>query len=444
MLDNQDLYNEDAEKNILGIMMIDNSKALSISSLVDYEDFFLASHRQIYQAIVSLLKANKVADIVSVSEKLKFENRLEDCGGREYISLLALGVTTLANFKQYCKIIVKYSKKRKILYVADETVKMFEAGQDVDEVAEYLRRSAEQALLSKSSTNLSSLFSGLDDVMEEITTVLQSDTKTFGISTGFPSLDKSLSGLCKSKLYVLGARPSVGKSALAQQIAENVSKDHVVLFQSLEMKKEQYTKRSIFRKTGLNNDLLASGVLKVDDALDRVAQASGELAECQLEIDDTSNCTLSIIEKNILHLKETKGRCDLVVVDYLQLMVSDDKRLKDKYEIVSRNSRGLKLLANKYDIPIILLCQLSRALESRDDKRPKLSDLRDSGDIEQDADVVMFLFREEMHCSDPVARARLKGKAECIIAKNREGSLRVVPLVFNGAKTEFSEVIKND
>lgn len=433
---NDTFYNEEAEKNILGIMLVDPSKALSISNLINHDDFFLKPHREIYKTIVSLMKEGKVIDIVSVSEKLRFLNLLDEVGGREYISLLALDIIATSNYKHYCKIIIKYSKKRKLLWVCDNVKAKFEANEDVNDVAEFMRKQSETVLLSRSSTNLNSIFSGLDSVMEEINAVLDSDTKTFGLSTGFSILDATISGLCKSKLYILGARPAVGKSALAQQIAEYVSTNHNVVFHSLEMNKDQYTKRSIFRRTGLNNDLLSNNAVKLDDALNRVASVSEEISQLNLSIDDSSNCTLSLIEKNIVNTIESKGSCDLVVVDYLQLMTSDDKKVKDRFLIVSENSKGLKRLARKYNIPIILLCQLSRSLESRENKRPILSDLKDSGDIEQDADVVAFLYREEVHKPSPLVR----GKAEVIIAKNREGSCRTIHYTFNGAKTEFKEV----
>lgn len=433
---NEDLYNEEAEKNILGIMLVDNSKALSISSLITSEDFFLKSHRIIFKCICGLVKDNKDADIVTVSEKLRFENLLDDVGGREYISLLAYDIITTTNYKNYCKIIVKYSKKRKLLWVCDEVKIKLDNNIDVNDVAEFCRKQSEQILLSRSSTNLNSIFSGLDSVMEEINTVLSSDTKTFGLSTGFPKLDASISGLCKSKLYIIGARPAVGKSALAQQIAEHVSQSHNVIFHSLEMNKDQYTKRSIFRRTGLNNDLLSNNGIKLEDACTKVWNIAEELSTLNLDIDDDSSCTLSVIEKNIVKTIDTKGSCDLVVIDYLQLMISDDKKNKDRFLMVSENSKGLKRLARKYNVPIILLCQLSRQLEGRENKRPILSDLKDSGDIEQDADVVMFLYREEVHKALPINR----GKAELIIAKNREGSCRTINMSFCGSKTEFKEI----
>lgn len=745
-MDLTELYNEDAEQSILGIMMVDNYKASSISYLLDVSDFFTEGNRLLFSSIVELVSKDKPADIVSVSEKLKFENHLEEVGGRDYINLLASNIITTANYKQLCKIIIKYSKKRKLLYLLDKTKEQLEKGEDIDNAIEHIKTQSELLMLNKTDNNLTSILAGVTEVMDEIDTVLSSETRTFGLSTGFKKIDNVLSGLCKSKLYILGARPRVGKalsldtniltptgwvknrdiklgdtvigrdgkptkvvgvypqgitnnyiltlkdgrtidccedhewtvysskwgkertfttkelynklqcvryknrislprftgdygiekdfiippyvmgvligdgcltrgmcyckpnveilskvqsllpnsdvhfgsdnnivyitnfteglnyvrkiglntqsynkfipneyfhsskeqreelfnglmdtdgfkfntgweysttskqlaldvqqlawslgycakvttrmgkykkdnkvtttrlnyrvfitthnpltivdiqptksfktqcihvdnkdhlfviedyivthnSALAQQIAENISVNHNVLFHSLEMKSAQYTKRSVFRLTGLNNDILTNGGVTTEDAMNRVAEASEQLSKLNLFIDDASECNLTSIEKNINKMIDKKGSCDLIVIDYLQLMGSNNKKVYDRFEVVSNNSRGLKRLANKYNVPILCLCQLSRQLEQRQDKRPILSDLRDSGDIEQDADVVMFLYRDELYTTNPISRC----KAELIIAKNREGTCRMIPMLFNGSKTQFLE-----
>ena len=202
------------------------------------------------------------------------------------------------------------------------------------------------------------------------------------------------------------------------------------------MKSSQYTKRSIFRRAGLNTDILTKGLIDKDTALGKAVIASTELENLSIFIDDNPDCTLSTIEKNILMVKEQKGSCDLIVIDYAQLMSSDDKKETDHFRIVSKNSMGLKKLANKYDVPILLLAQLSRAVDMRMDKRPLLSDLKDTGSYEQDADVVMFLNREEIYNPTPLN----KGKAELIIAKNRDGQTKIINMCFNGSATEFREM----
>ena len=430
------ISNQEAEEKLIGILLTDTRRISQVSSIIDPYDFFDRGLRTIYNTILIMNKDNKPVDIVTVSEQLKFNQELDIAGGRERITELAYEAGSSIDYKQYCKILVKYGKKRKLLNISDKIQCMLNDGVDVDDVTKVVIDETNKLIFNKTSTNLSSLISGLDDTLEEIDAVLSSETGTFGLSTGFASLDKTISGLCKSKLYILAARPRVGKSSLAQQIAEYVAQRHNVLFQSLEMKSSQYTKRSIFRRAGLNTDILTKGLIDKDTALGKAVIASTELENLSIFIDDNPDCTLSTIEKNILMVKEQKGSCDLIVIDYAQLMSSDDKKETDHFRIASKNSMGLKKLANKYDVPILLLAQLSRAVDMRMDKRPLLSDLKDTGSYEQDADVVMFLNREEIYNPTPLN----KGKAELIIAKNRDGQTKIINMCFNGSATEFREM----
>ena len=430
------ISNQEAEEKLIGILLTDTRRISQVSSIIDPYDFFDRGLRTIYNTILIMNKDNKPVDIVTVSEQLKFNQELDIAGGRERITELAYEAGSSIDYKQYCKILVKYGKKRKLLNISDKIQCMLSDGVDVDDVTKVVIDETNKLIFNKTSTNLSSLISGLDDTLEEIDAVLSSETGTFGLSTGFTSLDKTISGLCKSKLYILAARPRVGKSSLAQQIAEYVAQKHNVLFQSLEMKSSQYTKRSIFRRAGLNTDILTKGLIDKDTALGKAVIASTELENLIIFIDDNPDCTLSTIEKNILMVKEQKGSCDLIVIDYAQLMSSDDKKETDHFRIASKNSMGLKKLANKYDVPILLLAQLSRAVDMRMDKRPLLSDLKDTGSYEQDADVVMFLNREEIYNPTPLN----KGKAELIIAKNRDGQTKIINMCFNGSATEFREM----
>ena len=279
---------------------------------------------------------------------------------------------------------------------------------------------------------------GVEPVVEQIDSILKSDSNILGLSTSLTGLDKWLSGLVGGRLYILGARPAMGKSALAQQISEHVAnlKDKNVVFASLEMSVEEYTQRALFRRCNINQEMLTRGMVDKDTIFDKVYKESEALANENLFIIDNAECSLNDIENGIVNCISKRGTCDLVVVDYLQLMSHDNRKETDDYRIVSYNSTGLKKLARKYNVPVLALCQLSRSLETRNDKRPILSDLRESGKIEQDADVVMFLFREEVY--DPTPSN--KGKAELIIAKQRQGRTGVLNLIFNAGKTEFTEV----
>ena len=434
-----ELDNKEAEQSVLGIMLVDTSKILSIIAMVDRDDFLSPGHQLIYQAIVDLYRDNKPIDIVTVSEYLRFNEQLDRAGGRDYITSLAENVITLVNYKNYCKIILKYAKKRKLL-------KLFESGKeelnstDVDELAQRFKLELEEIIINRTSDNLTHILSGVETCVEQIDAILKSDDSILGLSTGLIELDKMLSGLVGGRLYILGARPAMGKSALAQQIAECVASkpDKNVVFASLEMSVDEYTQRALFRRCNINQEMLTRRMVDSEQIFTRLYAESENISKENLFIIDNADCTLNDIENGIVNCINKQGSCDLVVVDYLQLMAHDNRKETDDYKVVSYNSTGLKKLARKYDIPILALCQLSRGLETRADKRPILSDLRESGKIEQDADVVMFLFREEVYSPTPMN----KGQAELIIAKQRQGRTGTLDLIFNAGKTEFLERVK--
>lgn len=429
------LSNNDAEKEVLGIALVAPDKVTDICNMLDKDDFHNKSHKLIFEGIVDLKNKDKEVDIVTVSEWLKFHDKLEQAGGRDYINDLAINVTCVSNYKNYCKIILNYSKKRKLISVCEESIQSLNNNVDVEDVGLYLKTKAESVMMEKASDNLSHIINGLDSVVEKISKVLESDNKLLGIPTPYPSLSKAISGFCPGRLYILGARPAMGKSSMAMQIAYEASKENNVVFASLEMGLDEYTERELFGLANTNQDMISNGMI-TSDIYEKIFKASEELADRNLFILDDANCKLSTIESAIINCISKKGSCDLVIIDYLQLMASDDKRLKDDYDIVTRNSKGLKKLARKYKVPIIALCQLSRQLETRQDKRPVLSDLRDSGSIEQDADVVMFVYRHEVYYpKEPEG----KGKAELIIRKNRQGSCKTIELVFEASKTKFKE-----
>lgn len=739
------LYNKEAEENIIAICLTSQEKLGIIVNELSSQDFFDRQLRIIFENIQVLAKKGKQVDIVTLTEQLRFSEQLEQSGGKEKLQELIDNLITVASYKQLIKIIIKYSKKRFLSSILKECEGLLEKQEDVDDVLKYIENTITTKLLSKTTTNLNSLASGFMDVIDEVEKVVYSKDKIFGLSTGFPKLDKTLSGLCKGRLYIIGARPRVGKalsldtniltptgwvknrdiklgdvvigrdgkptkvigvypqgvtnnytltlkdgrtidccedhewtvysskwggertfttkelysklqcvryknrislprfsgdygvkkdfiippyvmgvllgdgcltrgmcyckpnvailgkvqsllpnsdvhfgsdnkmvyitdfieglnyirkiglntqsynkfipqeyfhsskeqreelfnglmdtdgfkfntgweysttskqlaldvqqlawslgycakivarmgkykkdnqvintrlnyrvfitthnpltivsieptksfetqcihvnnkdhlfiiedyivthnSSLVQQIAEYVAQDHNVLFHSLEMKVSQYTKRSVFRRAKINNDMISNANVKDDILFDKIVSVGDSITNLNLFIDDNTKCTLSTVEKNIIKIQQDKGSCDLVVIDYIQLMQSDNRYQQDKREKIGDISTGLKRLALKYDVPIIALAQLSRALEARPDKRPILSDLKESGDLEQDADVVIGLYRDEIY------NPHNKGTAELIVLKNREGACRVIPYYFNGSVTEFMEV----
>ena len=431
-----DLYSKDAEDNIISILLCDDSKVTNILSNLKSFDFYQKTHQFIFKAIEDLHKAGKPTDIVSVSELLKFNGEL-DRVGRKLINDIAMEYITSKNWEQLTKIIIKFSKLRALTDICRDSIQRLENKDDVDDVATTLTIKANEIMTRTSHTDFVGLDTGFNEFWEDVEILYESETGTLGIPTGITQLDNQLSGLIGGKLYLLGARPSMGKSALAQQIAEYVAQNKQTLFFSLEMSTKEYTSRSVYRRSGYNQEFITRTNEDKDKVLEAFAQAGTELSSLKLKIIDDSNATLKTVEKNILQCKQQFGSCDLVVIDYLQLMEPTDKRITDDYKIVTDNSQGLKRLARKYNIPILALCQLSRNLEGRADKRPILADLRDSGSLEQDADVVMFLYRDEIYNpNNPHSR----GKADLIIAKNRAGKRGVViRFVFDSTRVKFIE-----
>jgi replicative DNA helicase len=430
-----DLYSKDAEDNILSICLVDESKVTNILSSLKPQDFYQKTHQIIFKAIADLHKQGKPTDNVSVAELLKFNGELNRVN--TVLADVTMNYITSRNWEQLVKVIIKYSKLRYLLALCRDSVARLENKEDVDDIATTLTLKANEILTRTSHTDFVGLQAGFMEFYDDVEILCESESGTLGVPTGIKQLDSQLSGLIGGKLYLLGARPSMGKSALAQQIGEYVAETKNVLFFSLEMSTKEYTSRSVYRRSGFNQEHLTNKPDMRDEILEAFAKAGSELGNLKLQIIDDSNATLQTVEKNILQCKQQFGSCDLVIIDYLQLMEPVDKRITDDYKIVTDNSQGLKRLARKYKIPILALCQLSRNLESRADKRPILADLRDSGSLEQDADVVMFLYRDEIYNpTNPHSRA----KADLIIAKNRAGRRGVViRFTFDSTKVKFIE-----
>lgn len=432
----EDLFSKEAEDNIISICLVDESKVTNILSNLRANDFYQKTHQFIFKAIQELHKQGKPTDIVSVSELLKFNGEL-DRVGRDNINELAMNYITSRNWEQLSKIVIKFSKLRYLMNLCRDSLQRLENKEDVDDIASTLSIKANEIMTRTSHTDFIGLDTGFNEFWEDVEILYDSETGTLGIPTGIKQLDNQLSGFIGGKLYLLGARPSMGKSALAQQIAEYVAQSKQTLFFSLEMSIKEYTSRSVYRRSGFNQEFLTRSSDRKDEILEAFAQAGTELNNLKLHIIDDSNATLQTVEKNILQCKQQFGSCDLVIIDYLQLMEPTDKRITDDYKIVTDNSQGLKRLARKYKIPILALCQLSRSLEGRANKRPILADLRDSGSLEQDADVVMFLYRDEIYNpTNPYSRDR----ADLIIAKNRAGKRGViVKFMFDSTRVKFIE-----
>lgn len=431
------LNSKEVEDNIISLL-ISYPKVYypKVQDKIKPEDFFEQKNRILFEIIQELSQKDKPIDSISIYELIKFKKQDSIISERDIEDLTLSGE---GNIDYLIKTLIKYSKKRQVISLCDGVISQLKNNIDVDDVLLDLNIQSDKLISRTNSTQAQNLVDGVVRVMDIFERITSNDNKLLGVDTGFSELNMLLSGLCPSRFYILGARPSIGKSSYAQQIAETAAINNNVLFFSLEMGLEEYTQRSIYRRSGYNQEMLTRNSYTSNQIFEAFAKAGDELSNLKLQIIDDSSCTLSTIETNIKQCINKKGSCDLVIIDYIQLMKSDDKYKKDDYDIVTDNSKGLKRLARKYKIPILALSQLGRQVEQRQDKKPILSDLRDSGSIEQDADVVMFLYRPDIYFpTNPLFR----NKAELIIAKNRQGARGVViPMVFNGTRVEFKEMV---
>ena len=430
--------NEQVYRDILGICLTDNSKLPYITTKVSVDDFPRGPYSTIYKVIVELYKLGVDVDIVTVSNRLLNTKKLKEIGGRETINDLALNSPLGVFTNKLVEQLNEQTTFRTVATLLDEfKTTLSTSTNTVSTCIDYCNKINNAVSGSVESDEISTISDGVDEVIDDL---YKSKSKgCIGLDCGYPSLNYYLGGLQKGKIYIIGARASMGKSALAMNISEYVARNNNVLFISLEMGRREYAQRLMFSRAGIDITLVNTGRV-TDEQIEKVKQQEEYLKSLNLYIETKTPCKVSDIELSIIKLKSTKGSCDLVVVDYLQLLTPNSKSGKNREVEVAEMSRELKNLAVKYNVPIIVLSQLSRALESREDKRPILSDLRESGSIEQDADVVMFVYRDEYyHPEDPVVR----GCADLLIRKNRGGiNNRDVEMCWNPSKVQFTESLK--
>lgn len=435
------MYCEEAEKSLLGILMVDDRSLVYTMSVLKPKDFHVPANKYIFEAINTVYKEGLDVDIVTVSNQLSKDNKLELVGGRAYVNDLATEVACTSNYKSYIKLILEESKLRNFVSLGNEIAKL-DSKDDIDDAIVKFTSQATNILTRSDEEEIAHVAEGALEVYNDIERAIESGEQ-MGLSTSFNSLDKSLGGLIGGKFYILAGRPSMGKTALALNIAEAVARDpdKNVLVLSLEMQKKELSKRIMMRYANVNSTMINNGMVDTS-SLSKLSESLCYVSELNLFIEDRTPCTPSKVELAIINMINNKGSCDLVVIDYLQLMDNDGRKTSDSRQgDVSEISRKLKRLANKYNVPIVCLSQLSRAVETRDDKHPKLSDLRESGAIEQDADVVMFVYRGEYYDRDDIS---LKGLAEIIIAKQRDGACGTLPFAFNSNRCEFKEMRSYD
>lgn len=441
--------NVEAEEAVLGAILVNPNVITKVVETLKPESFYKPAHRYIYEAMLQLFNTNERIDIVSVSDVLNYNSKLETIGGRAFVNDLCYKTITTSNIEYYAKIVQEKAIKRALINAGSEIVSL---GYDVNPIDQSLD-SAEKLIFDiaskKATTDLVHVKDLVLKTYENITYRYEHKGELSGIPTDFYDLDVSLNGLQKSDLIILAARPAMGKTALALNIAQNVAiKANIpVAVFSLEMSKHQLIQRMLCSEAEVDAQRLKTGNLQNKD-WEKIVKAMDDIAKAPIYIDDTPGSTLTDIRAKCRRLKMEEKNLGLVMIDYLQLIESSGR--EDRMQQISAISRGLKILAKELDVPVLALSQLSRAVESRTDKRPLLSDLRESGSIEQDADVVMFIYRDEYYKKndedeeDISSRAASKGESEIIIAKHRNGSVGTVKLLFQDNITKFKNPIKTD
>lgn len=430
----------DAERSILGAILLDNAAYHQAAELLLSEHFSLDSHRRIYGRMMDLAEAGHPIDLVTLSEELIRRRELEAVGGAAYLSSLTEGLPRRENIESYARIVKDKSLLRSLIHASNNAIAR---AMEQSETAEEVLDGAETAIFQLTDQSISRGFLDVNQIVREsfgsIEALYERGQRITGLETHYEDFDNLTSGLQPSELIIIAARPAMGKTAFALNIAENaaIRNRKVVGVFSLEMSREALLLRLLCSQARVDSHKLRTGFLGRDD-FGKLVAALSQLAEAPLFIDDTPGISLHEMRAKTRRLQQTQGKLDLVIVDYLQLMAASGagaRRYENRTQEVSAISRGLKSLAKELRAPVVALSQLSRAPESRGgDHRPQLSDLRESGSIEQDADVVAFIFREEVYKPDD---PDLDGVAELIVAKQRNGPTGKVNLAFLKRSTRF-------
>lgn len=436
-------HNVEAEQSLLGSMFLSVDAVENCVPIVRAEDFYRPAHQKIYAAIVHLHSRGEPVDQVTVAARLESTGELDAAGGKPYLLDVASMVPTAANAEYYARIVKRTSMLRQLIEAAASIQALgYENPDDIGETVEQ----AEKLLFGVTSQRVSSNFRPLSELMEdsfeEIGHLYERKEHITGVPTGFPDLDKILAGMHRGDLLILAARPSVGKTALALNIAVNAAKaGHPTAVFSLEMSSLQLVQRILCAEARIDSQRLRTGYLN-DEDWPAITQAMGRLAALPLWVDDTPS--ISILEVRAKARRLFRDKKDgLIVVDYLQLMQPHGRRAENRQVEIAEISRGLKILAKELDCPVLALSQLSRRVEDRQGKRPQLSDLRESGAIEQDADVVMFIDRNTDPRAEEESGRPGKGEAEIIVAKHRNGPTDSCKLAYLERFTRFAPLARN-
>ena len=432
----------EAEQAVLGAIIFNNQTMTDIAGILTPNSFHEESHRHIFRAMLELVDANQPIDEIILGDQLKEFGKLEDIGGYAYLAELVDCVPSSGNIVYYAKIIQEHALLRDLITTtSDISRKSRDPQQSISELLAEAENKITEIATRTSDKNYSHIKDILLTNFDKLEEISKTKSEITGLPTGFMDLDRITSGLHASDLIILAARPSMGKTALALNIASyaairNESQGAVLMF-SLEMSKEQLTMRMLTSESRIDSHKMRTGNLEQED-WDKLAKATDRLSVAPMYINDTSNITPYEVATICKQLdKELENGVSLIILDYLQLMQGNRKTNSREQEI-AEISRALKGLAKDLNVPVVALSQLNRALENRSDKRPQLSDLRESGSIEQDADIILFIYRDEVYNED----TEKKGIAEIIIAKHRNGPTGMIELVFTGKHTKFANISK--
>ncbi|MCK5679476.1 replicative DNA helicase [bacterium] len=428
-----------AEEALLGGVMLENEALTLVTDYVKEADFYRPGNREIFNSIQTLAKNQEPIDLVTVADHLKQRHKLDAIGGSGYLSSLVDNVHTAANLAAYARIVKNKSLLRSLISTSTDIIEQsYGEIEDVDTLVDQAERSILEVARNRGQSEITPINEIVKDSFAAIDAAYRSNSTITGVATGFKGIDNITSGFQRSDLIIIAGRPSMGKTSLALNIAQNSAahpdNNSKIAFFSLEMSKEQLVTRLLCSQSEINAQTLRGGLLK-DEDWPRLSEAAAVVSELPLYIDDTSAISVMEMRAKARRLQNDKG-LDMVIVDYLQLMRGDGESRERE---ISEISRSLKAMAKELNIPVVALSQLNRSVESRPDKRPQLSDLRESGAIEQDADVIMFVYRDEVYNKDNPENA---GLAEILVRKQRNGPTGVVGMRFIGEYTSFRDIDK--
>ena len=433
-----------AEQSVLGAIFIDEGKLVFVREHIEAEDFFKHTHRLIFAAMVALSERNEAIDATTMRNYLANHGDLENIGGLAYLAEVINSVPTSANAEYYAKIVAEKSNLRKLIdRLTDSVNQAYEGADDADTII----ANAEKALIDVSEGASRSGFKRIDDVLnlnfENLEARSQQTSDITGIASGYPALDNMTTGFHEEELIILAARPAVGKTAFALNVAQNIGTKlglTVAIF-SLEMGAESLVDRMLAAEGVINSRSIRTGQL-TDEEWQKLMIAQSNLARASIYIDDTPGIRITEIRSRARKLAQETGNLGLVLIDYLQLITGNGR--ESRQQEVSEISRQLKILAKELKVPVIALSQLSRSIEQRQDKKPMLSDLRESGSIEQDADIVAFLHRDDYYNNEEEEGGIPNNTVEVIIEKNRSGARGSVELMFQKEYNKFSSISKRE